>query len=65
MVGQKYMIKIEYCNTLLMESIGFTTKAIIENEFAGYHTGLLKRMWEYAKMSGVREHSGFTAASME
>lgn len=32
-----------------------------KSKFIEYQTGLLNRMWEYAKMSGVRERGGVEA----
>lgn len=62
LVSRDYLIKIEKRNTMLLEVTG-STRGFIESEFIGYHTGLLNRMWEYAKMSGVRERAGFAEAS--
>ncbi len=62
LVSRDYLVKIENRNTMLMEVSG-STRAFIETEFIGYHAGLLNRMWEYAKMSGIRERAGFTEAS--
>lgn len=61
LVSRDYLLKIENRNSMLLELTG-STRDIIETEFAGYHTGLLNRMWEYAKMSGIREREGFAEA---
>ena len=31
---------------------------MIKSEFDGYYNGLIERMWQYAKMSGLRERAG-------
>ena len=38
--------------------------AVISREFNSYHTGLLEHMWQYAKMSGIRERGGIVKISV-
>lgn len=54
LAGKDYLIKLEARNSILVDTSG-PEKAFIQKEFRGYQRGLLDRIWEYAKMSGVRE----------
>ena len=54
LVSQDYLVKIENRNSMLMKITG-TARSFVEKEFTGYYSGLLKHMWQYAKMSGFRE----------
>lgn len=53
LVSQSYVAKIEDRNNVILEASGKST--FIKNEFIAYHSGLVKRIWQYAKMSGIRE----------
>lgn len=53
-----YLIKIESRNYKIMQlSSAHSVDNIetLEREFSGYDEGLLRRMWSYAKMSGIKE----------
>ena len=52
LVNHDYIIKIEQRNGIILET---STENTIRKEFTGYYNGLIERMWEYAKMSGIRE----------
>lgn len=53
LAGREYVVKIESRNTSIMNrnSLKLSTRV----EFDGYYDGLMDRMWEYARMSGIRE----------
>ena len=53
LVSHDYITKIQERNEVIRESSG--KSSIIKKEFDGYYTGLIERMWIYAKMSGIRE----------
>ena len=55
LVNYKYIAKIEQRNDVIIET---STNPMIKNEFDGYYNGLIERMWQYAKMSGLRERAG-------
>lgn len=55
LVGNDYIMKIEYRNSMIMETTKFQEDKVLQYEFSGYYNGLLGRMWKYAKMSGLRE----------
>jgi hypothetical protein len=38
---------------------GAITNPTVRVEFDGYYDGLLERMWNYAKMSGIKENIKF------
>jgi hypothetical protein len=55
LVDRDYIAKIEERNQMLIEApLSPNNKRIVENEFVGYYPGLLYRMWDYARMSGIR-----------
>lgn len=53
LVSHDYITKIQERNEVIRESSGVSS--IVKKEFDGYYTGLIDRMWTYAKMSGIRE----------
>lgn len=55
LVNYKYIAKIEQRNDVIIET---STNPMIKSEFDGYYNGLIERMWQYAKMSGLRERAG-------
>ena len=61
LVSCDYIAKIENRNEVLMERAA--QSSIIRNEFNGYYTGLLERMWQYARMSGIREQDRMADAT--
>lgn len=48
---KNYIVTIEDRNKIIRQ----TKNEIIESDFAGYTDDLIERMWEYAKMSGIKE----------
>ena len=56
-------MKLENRNTMFIE-VSEPQNTFIKNEFVGYNRGLLMRIWEYAKMSGIREKGNFVGTSM-
>lgn len=46
-----YLINIEERNKKLIK----ISNAIIQKDFANYNDELIRRMWEYAKLSGLKE----------
>lgn len=58
LVSKDYIVKIGSRNAAVVE--GVVTSPTIRIEFDGYYDGLLERMWNYAKMSGIRERERFT-----
>ena len=53
-----YLIKIESRNDKIVQlssAHSVDNIEILEREFSGYDDGLLRRMWGYAKMSGIKE----------
>ena len=53
-----YLIKIESRNDKIVQLSSVRAVdnfEILEREFSGYDDGLLRRMWGYAKMSGIKE----------
>lgn len=52
-----FLSRVEQRNNRLLQSSGIdkTFAEFIQREFTSYREGLLSRMWEYARMSGVRE----------
>ena len=52
LVEYNYVQKLEKRNSLTQN---MSISKIVENEFANYNSGLLQRIWAYAKMSGFRE----------
>ena len=51
-----YIVKIEHRNDAIVEdAIKRTMGLVIKKEFKGYYNGLLEHIWQYAKMSGLRE----------
>ena len=63
LVSHDYIVKIENRNDIILQSAD--KSLVIRNEFNGYYTGLIKRMWQYARMSGIRERGGMVAASVK
>lgn len=61
LVSYDYIVKIENRNDVILESKD--KSAVISREFNSYHTGLLEHMWQYAKMSGIRERGGIVKIS--
>lgn len=60
LVNKDYIIRIEDRNQLIIESsLQLKERDVITREFSGYHQGLLHRMWDYARMSGIREKKIF------
>ncbi|KIR03966.1 HNH endonuclease [Lachnospiraceae bacterium TWA4] len=55
LVSHDYIVKIENRNSVVVDSRSFSP--IVQVEFDGYYDGLLDRMWNYAKMSGIRERN--------
>lgn len=55
LVGRYYITKIDRRNDTILGYID--RNPVVKREFEGYYTGLLDRMWDYAKMSGIRESS--------
>jgi len=56
LVNRDYIAKIENRNQILIEApLSPNNKRIVDKEFVGYYQGLLYRMWDYARMSGIRE----------
>lgn len=51
--NKNYLIKIENRN----KKIQLINNIIIQNEFIGYTDDLMYRMWNYAKLSGIKEYS--------
>ena len=50
--GQDYLIRLEVRN----RKIQLLPNTVIQTEFNGYTDDLLKRMWHYAKLSGIKEY---------
>ncbi|WP_405349470.1 HNH endonuclease [Ruminobacter amylophilus] len=48
------LLKIEDRNRIIMQS----DDIIVRNDFACYSDDLLDRMWQYARLSGLKEYSG-------
>ena len=63
LVDRQYLMKLENRNTMYIE-VSEPQNTFIKNEFVGYNRGLLMRIWEYAKMSGIREKGNFVGTSM-
>lgn len=63
LVGTDYVLRIEKRNHIIMENTNRDLKNVIRNEFCGYYEGLITRMWNYAKMSGLRERESLTGTS--
>ena len=57
LVSRDYIIKIGHRNASVVE--GAITNPTVRVEFDGYYDGLLERMWNYAKMSGIKENIKF------
>lgn len=53
LVNRNYVVKIERRNSFVLNEI--VLKPAIRIEFDGYYNGLLDRMWNYAKMGGIKE----------
>lgn len=53
--GEDYLVRIEGRN----KKIQLLQNTIIQTDFEGYSEGLLKRMWKYAKVSGLKEYGGW------
>lgn len=51
--NKDYLIKIEKRN----HEIQLLPNTLIQTEFEGYTDDLIKRMWSYAKLSGIKEYS--------
>ena len=54
-----YLIKIESRNDKMVQLSStqeIDNSEILKREFNGYYGGLLRRMWQYAKMSGIKEN---------
>ena len=47
-----YIIRVENRNKRLIQ----TRNEIIQIDFEGYSEGLIERMWNYAKLSGLKEY---------
>lgn len=53
LAGRDFVAKLDLRNDAIAHHVG--NDAIVKKEFEGYYTGLVDRMWTYAKMSGMRE----------
>lgn len=51
--ARKYLIKIEQRN----EQLGQIDNDIVIEDFSTYSEGLIRRMWKYAKLSGIKEYN--------
>lgn len=54
-----YLIKIESRNDSMLHLASMKSRGkyeILEREFSSYNDGILRRMWTYAKMSGIKEN---------
>lgn len=52
LAGKDFLAKINERNTLLLERVDST---FVRNELRDYYTGLIDRIWMYAKRSGIKE----------
>lgn len=53
--GGDYLTKIDARNNRIINEFSLCSNPLfVENEFTGYYNGLLDRIWNYAKMSGIR-----------
>ena len=60
LVSRDYLVKLENRNHAILETFSSSKEgSFIKSEFSGYYTGLLNRMWNYAKMNGIREKDNF------
>lgn len=50
--NQNYLIKLEDRN----KKIKLSQNMLIQTDFENYSDDLLKRMWRYAKLSGIKEY---------
>ena len=53
LANEGFVKKIEHRNKNITSDM--MASSIIENEFANYYHGLIHKIWNYAKMSGLRE----------
>jgi len=53
LIGGEYIKRIEKRNTDLIEKLN--TDEFVKEEFKNYQNGLIRRIWLYAKLSGVKE----------
>jgi len=49
---KNYLIKLEERNSIIQQA----DSEFVRLEFNGYSEGLMTRMWQYAKMSGIKEY---------
>lgn len=53
--SKAYVHKIEERN----KKIILLQSDLVRTDFEGYYDNLVERMWKYAKLSGIKEYSGF------
>lgn len=58
LVGGNYLAEIEHRNDVISAAITFRSPLIVK-EFQNYSTGLIDRIWAYARLSGFNECEGF------